>query len=282
MALTIGSLGLWRICPFKTTGVFQIFCVVRHHHRIKDSKMAQDAYEIINAGADSPWFVTCDHASNTVPPWINGGDLGLPAADMQRHIAFDVGAAGVTRHLSKLLNAPAILSNFSRLVIDPNRGEDDPTLIMEVYDGTIIPANRGFSPADRQRRLDALYRPYHDAIAHQLVGKSPVYLAIHSFTQKLNGKSPRPWHVTVLAAEDKRFSDPLLAALEAQPDICTAENEPYIGKLRGDSVDRHALHTGRPNALIEIRNDLIETEAGQKEWAERLVPLLQAALAEMA
>ncbi|MGV6813009.1 MAG: N-formylglutamate amidohydrolase [Brevirhabdus sp.] len=236
------------------------------------------------AGADRPsrWLVTCDHAANTVPPFVADGDLGLPSSDMGRHIAYDVGAAGVTRALARLLDGPAILSNFSRLVIDPNRGEDDPTLLMKLYDGSIIPANRHADAAERDRRLNLLHRPYHHELSMLAARRTDTILvAMHSFTRQLNGHPPRPWHIGVLFAEDERLSRPFLDLLHAQDDLCVGENEPYGGHLPGDSVDRHAIAQGRPNVLIEICNDLIETDEQQQEWAERLAPLLVAA-AEMA
>ena len=114
---------------------------------------------------DSRWLITCDHATNFIPPFVNGGDLGLPAEDMARHIAFDPGAYGVARQLGEALGAPVVASNFSRLVIDPNRGEDDPTLLMKLYDGTIIPANRHADEAELEMRLNRCHRPYHDTVA---------------------------------------------------------------------------------------------------------------------
>ncbi len=242
--------------------------------------MTERAHEIIGADRPSRWLITCDHASNFVPPEVNGGDLGLPARDMERHIAHDIGAAGVTRHLAERLQARALLSRFSRLVIDPNRGEDDPTLVMKLYDGTIIPANRHVDQAEIARRLNAWHRPYHAAYA-KLAAARPdtVIVAVHSFTPRLNGRAPRPWHVGLLYAErDPRLARPLLERLRAEPDLCVGENEPYAGHLPGDSIDRHALQTGRPNVLIELRHDLIKTEAGQREWAERLAPMLTGVL----
>jgi len=130
-----------------------------------DSAMTYEPYRILGQDRPSRWLVTCDHAANTVPDFVAGGSLGLTDEDMERHIAYDVGAAGLTEALAELLDAPAILSNFSRLVIDPNRGEDDPTLLMKLYDGSIIPANRHAGPEELERRLDACYRPYHAALA---------------------------------------------------------------------------------------------------------------------
>ncbi len=240
-----------------------------------------DAFRIIGEDRPARWLVTCDHASNRVPAEIAGGSLGIAAEDMARHIAFDPGAAGVAVTLGERLDAPVILSNFSRLVIDPNRGEDDPTLVMKLYDGTIIPGNRRADAVEIERRLDLLYRPYHAAY-ERLAARRPdtVIVAIHSFTPSLRGRPPRPWHVGVLHSYlDGRLSQALLARLKAEPDLCIGDNEPYDGHLPGDAIDRHALQSGRHNTLIEVRNDLIATEAEQVRWAERLAPILTEALA---
>jgi predicted N-formylglutamate amidohydrolase len=243
--------------------------------------MQTEAYEIIGAERASPWLIACDHATNHVPGEIGGGSLGLPGEEMRRHIAYDIGAAGVTRALADLLGAPAILSRFSRLVIDPNRGEDDPTLIMKLYDGTIVPGNRHIDGAERARRLDAYHRPYHAAYARLAARRADrIIVAIHSFTPRLNGRAPRPWHVGILRADwDQRLSRPLLDLLRAEPDLCVGENQPYAGHLPGDAIDRHALGPGRPNALIELRHDLITDPVGQRAWAERLAPMLEEARA---
>lgn len=239
--------------------------------------MTEESYQIIGADRPGPWLIACDHASNRVPAEVGGGSLGLSDADMSRHIAYDIGAAAVSRHLGEHLNAPVIMSNFSRLVIDPNRGEDDPTLLMKLYDGTIIPQNRNVDDAERQRRLTAYYRPYHDAYA-ELAARNPdtIIVAVHSFTPRLNGRAPRPWQIGILSASDRRFADPLLDRLRAEPDLTVGDNQPYIGHLPGDAVDRHALKHGRQNALIELRHDLIDDGAGQRAWAARLAPILDA------
>jgi predicted N-formylglutamate amidohydrolase len=239
------------------------------------------AFVIIGNDRPGRWVVSCDHASNVVPPWVNGGDLGIAPKDMARHIAWDVGAAGVALALAEALDSPVILSQFSRLVIDPNRGKDDPTLIMRLYDGTIIPGNRHITPDDIAARKARLYDPYHAALGGLVARQSDtVLLAVHSFTPCLNGRKPRPWHIGVLYSHlGPELSVPLLKALARDPDLCIGDNEPYAGHLPGDSIDQHALQTGRLNTLIEVRNDLISDAQGQVDWAARLVPHLWDALA---
>jgi predicted N-formylglutamate amidohydrolase len=238
-----------------------------------------DAFQILGEERSSRWLVTCDHASNHVPDWVAGGALGICADDMARHIAYDVGAAGLSVALAEALGCPAILSGFSRLVIDPNRGVEDPTLMMRLYDGTIIPANRA---ADVGERLERLYHPYHAALARLAARRDDtVIVAVHTFTPSLKGRTPRPWHVGVLHSHlDSRLSQALLARL-ADHDLVVGDNEPYAGHLPGDSIDKHALQAGRHNTLIEVRNDLIGDDVGQRAWAALLAPLLEGALSDV-
>lgn len=243
--------------------------------------MTYRAYEILGEDRDSRFLVTCDHASNLVPPDL-GGTLGLPDADMARHIAYDVGAAGVARALGEALGASVIESRFSRLVIDPNRGEDDPTLLMKLYDGTVIPANRHADAAEKARRLEAYYRPYHAALARLAARREDtVIISVHSFTPQLRGRTARPWHLGVLHAQDSRLSDALLEVLAAEQDLNVGRNVPYDGHLPGDAIERHALDFGRHNTLLEVRNDLITKAADQDAWGQRLAPLLEKALARL-
>lgn len=230
-------------------------------------------YTIEGEDRRGAWIVSCDHASNAVP---GGLDLGLPAEEMARHIAFDVGAAGVARALAERLGGPAILGAFSRLVVDPNRGEDDPTLVMRLYDGTVVPGNARVDAAETERRLTLYHRPYHAALGALMARPGARLVAVHSFTPRLNGRSPRPWPVGILSADDRRLAQPLIASLRSEG-LCVGDNEPYSGALPGDAVDRHALAHGRPNALIELRNDLIGTPLARAEWAERLARHLEAA-----
>ena len=235
------------------------------------------AFEKIVVSDTTPLVFVCDHASNRVPDCVDGGSLGLPESDMARHIAFDIGARGVTQNLVKTMGGVAVLSRFSRLVIDPNRGEDDPTLVMKLYDGTIIPQNRQVDGAEVERRLDAFHRPYHQAIRDVLgmMKVKPILVSIHSFSPQLKGRAPRPWHIGVLSSEDRRIADPLLARLGQESDICVGDNEPYLGNLEGDCMAQHGLRRDLPHILIEIRNDLIADERGERVWASRLAPILR-------
>ena len=248
---------------------------------MEDNTEMTAPFDIEGETRGSRWLITCDHASNRVPGCVNGGDLGLPEEDMNRHIAYDVGAAGLSRALAREMDAPVILSDFSRLVVDPNRGEHDPTVLMMLYDGSIIPANRSADAAELERRLNAFHRPYHDALAG-LAGRrdDTVICAVHSFTPQFKGREMRPWHVGVLYAVDDRLAAPLLKRLRAEADIYVGDNEPYSGHLPGDSMDRHGVEPGRPHVLIELRNDLIATPEQQEHWGQRLAPILDGALAD--
>lgn len=226
-------------------------------------------------GARSDLLFTCDHASNARPKDL--GDLGLPAEDLARHIAYDVGARGVTLGLAALLGAPAVLATFSRLVIDPNRGEGDPTLLMRLYDRSIIPANRHADAAERERRLERFHRPYRRAVAETIraqeahSGAPLLLIAIHSFTPQLKSGAMRPWELGVLWDEDPETGQRLIAALRRDADLCVGDNQPYSGALPGDMMWTHGR--GRPHTLLEIRNDLIETPHQQAAWAARLAPV---------
>jgi predicted N-formylglutamate amidohydrolase len=234
------------------------------------------AVELIDGSIDSGLLILCDHASNEVPPHL--GSLGLPETEFRRHIAYDIGAAAVTRSLARRLDAPAILTRFSRLIIDPNRGRDDPTLVMRLSDGAVVPGNADADEAEVARRLARFYEPYDEAIVAAieralLVGRPPAIVTVHSFTPIWRGW-PRPWHVGILWDVDGRFAKPLLEGLSADPTLVVGDNEPYDGALSGDTIDRHATARGLANALIEIRQDLIADEEGAEEWAARFAELL--------
>ena len=178
----------------------------------------------------------------------------------------------------RLLDAPVICSNFSRLVIDPNRGTDDPTLIPQLYDGTIIAGNRHVDKSERDSRIGSSFtRPYHDAIERLAKRRDITFLSIHSFTPQLIGHPPRPWEIGVLSAQDRRIADPLIASLRTALTSPVGDNAPYAGFFPGDALSQHAHGPGRPNVILEIRQDLIEDHSGQLKWADFLAPHLEAA-----
>lgn len=227
-------------------------------------------------------LVLCDHASNAIPPEFAG--LGLPPAQLERHIAYDIGAAWLSRRLALRLGCPALLSTFSRLLIDPNRGRDDPTLVMQLSDGAIVPGNANIDEAGVDDRIGRFYAPYDDAIAAHVGGAitrslPPAIISVHSFTPHWKGRL-RPWHVGLLWDRDDRLVAPLFAALRADPDLVVGDNEPYAGWLKGDTIDRHATRHGLPNVLLELRQDLIDSEAKAADWADRLADMLQPILAD--
>ena len=235
-------------------------------------------FTLVEGDAASGLLLVCDHAENRLPPEY--GDLGLPAAEFQRHIAYDPGAAELTRRLAAMLEAPAVLSTFSRLLIDANRGEDDPTLIMRLSDGAIVPGNTEADDAERARRIARFHAPYHDAITAAIdraidAGHVPMVFSVHSFTPVWRG-ARRPWHAGVLWDLDPRFAVPLIEALRADPALVVGDNEPYAGALANDTMNRHATLRGLAHALIEVRQDLIADDRGVAGWCERLASILSA------
>jgi len=233
-------------------------------------------FEHLREASDARLLLVCDHASNAVPEAY--GSLGLPASSFTRHIAYDLGVHALVHALSERLNAPAVLAGFSRLLIDPTRGEDDPTLVMRLSDGEIIPGNAAADASEIKKRLTSFHRPYHTAVDHALdralrAGLSPTLLSVHSFTPAWRGRA-RPWHCGILWWRDRPTADFCLGYLRGMRDLVVGDNEPYSGELEGDSMDRHGTKRGIWHVLIEIRQDLLEKEAGIGEWAERLAPML--------
>src|SRR4029079_17027958 len=243
------------------------------------------SYCVVPGRIDRGLILLCDHAGNAMPPGY--GTLGLPPEQLKRHIAYDIGAAAVTRALAAALQAPAVLTRYSRLLIDPNRGRDDPTLIMRLSDGAVVPGNRRLDEAERERRLRLYYEPYHraiDAVLDQCAaaGPPPMLLSVHSFTESWK-TVPRPWHVGVLwDTVDGRFAQPMLEALYAEGGLIVGDNEPYTGVLVGDCMWQHGAQRDLASALIEIRQDLIRDAAGQAGWAARFCRIVEKILDDMA
>src|SRR5690348_13693371 len=233
--------------------------------------------EHVNAAGKAPVLVTCDHASRRVPKSLR--NLDLDAESLKLHIAWDIGAAEVSRQLARKLDAPAILAGYSRLVIDCNRDLDDPTSMPAVSDGVPVPGNKDLSPAARAQRVEALFKPYHAAIETALEafgprGVHPAVLSIHSFTPVMNGFA-RPWHIGILWDKDPRMAVPMLAALQREAGLVVGDNEPYSAREpAGYTVRNHAEKRGLPHLNVELRQDLLGTDAGTAEWADRLVRVL--------
>jgi predicted N-formylglutamate amidohydrolase len=243
--------------------------------------MAEPAFEKIPARGDAALLFVCDHAANALPAAF--GTLGLSAERRAAHIAYDIGAAEVTRALAGAYGAAAILGRWSRLLIDLNRGPDDPTLVMKLSDGSIIPGNRDADAAEIARRLAAWHAPYHAAITEELdrlAGRGPVIISLHSFTPAWKGAA-RPWEVGVLWDKDGRLAKPLMARL-AEAGFTVGDNEPYSGALEGDTLNRHGTRRGIAHVLIEMRQDLVADDAAARAFAARLKPVLDAALTDMA
>lgn len=240
------------------------------------------AFERIDGALDCGVLLLCDHASNELPQGY--GDLGLPRTEFERHIAYDIGAAVVTRTLARLWGAPAILSTFSRLLIDPNRGADDPTLVMRISDGAIVPGNARIDADEILHRRATYWQPYRGAVTDTIdrmlaTGVAPALIAIHSFTPYWK-EFPRPWHIGVLWDNDPRIAVPLVAEIAKEPDVLVGENEPYDGALDGDMMDTNGTRRGLAHCLVELRQDLITRPGDAIRWAGRLAGWLQPVLAQ--
>lgn len=232
----------------------------------------------VNEAGQSPYVLICEHASRRLPKAL--GTLGLPEAELSRHIAWDIGAENVGRVLSRLIDAPLLLQRYSRLAYDCNRPPEAHDAIPEVSETTAIPGNAKLSAADRLARVRDIYRPFHDGISALLdrrasAGVRSIVVSIHSFTPIYKGKE-RKVELGILHDRDTTLSAKLIKSF---PNIDARLNEPY-GPKDGvlHSLNVHGFARGLQHAMLEIRNDLISTERGQDEWAQRLsVPLIQAA-----
>ena len=250
--------------------------------RVADD-LAWAPVERIDGADDAGVLFLCDHASNALPPAY--GTLGLPEAQLARHIGYDIGAAWVTRRLAARFGAPAVLTTFSRLLIDPNRGADDPTLVMRLSDGAIVPGNADADDAEVARRTSLYWRPYREAVGEAVEamsgdGTTPAVVAVHSFTDNWKG-IPRPWEIGVLWDTDPRFAVPLMDGLR-DAGFSVGDNEPYDGALRGDTLDEEVTRRGIAGLLVEVRQDLIREVGAAYTMADRLADVLAPVLAQPA
>ena len=226
-----------------------------------------------NIRGRSPFLLTCDHYGRLIPHGL--GDLGLPESELSRHIAWDIGIAGVAEALSRHLDAHLIAQRYSRLVIDCNRPPVALSSIPLISEATAIPGNEGLDRETAAARRKAIFDPYHRRI-HEVIearlrdGVPTVLLSLHSFTP-VYARIARPWHVGTLYQRDTRLPPLLLKLLRAEPDLVVGDNEPYAVNDETDyTIPVHAEARGLMNTGIEIRQDLIADQSGQRQWADRL------------
>jgi len=228
----------------------------------------------------SNFVIVVDHASRRIPRRL--GDLGLPAAELQRHIAWDIGALDVARLVAAELDATLVAQNYSRLVIDCNRDPKVPTSIPTLSESTPIPGNMNLSDEQRAARRREIFDPYHDHVRalldeRQAAGRPTILVSQHSMTDIFKGVR-REMHAAVLYNRDRRFPGLVLDILRREPPLQIAENEPYFVSDETDyTIPRHGEERGLPHVEIEIRQDLLLDDAGQREWATRIGNTLRAA-----
>ncbi|MDA9982574.1 N-formylglutamate amidohydrolase [Gammaproteobacteria bacterium] len=228
------------------------------------------AVRIGHPDGGSPVFLTCEHAGREIPQNLDG--LGVHESELERHIAWDIGAENVARHLSGLLDATLVVQTYSRLVIDCNRALHRQDSIPKVSDNTVIPGNENLHPVEAAARATEIFQPYHRSITNALdhrqrKGRSSVLVAVHSFTPVFNGVE-RPWHVGILFNRDDRLANILVDLIGEHANLCMGKNEPYAISDETDyTIPVHGERRGIPHIEFEIRQDLITTQKGQREWA---------------
>jgi predicted N-formylglutamate amidohydrolase len=231
-----------------------------------------------NETGSSPFLFTCDHYGRIIPHAL--GDLGVSESELTRHIAWDIGIAGVAEQLSNEMNAHLIAQRYSRLVIDCNRPPGVASSIPMISEATTIPGNEGLAPEAAEIRRHEIFDPYHrriddiiDARLHR--GQPTVLVALHSFTAIYAGIA-RPWHIGTLYHRDRTLPPLMLQHLRAEGDLVVGDNEPYAVSDQTDyTIPVHGEMRGLINSGIEIRQDLIGDQAGQKQWADRLARILR-------
>lgn len=234
-------------------------------------------FKVLGPLAEKPILLVCDHASCLFPEAL--GDMGLDPFARRCHLAIDIGAGALTESLAESLSVTAVLQNYSRLIVDCNRQLMDPGAFLEYGDGILVPGNRNLHQEDKDRRADALYWPYHDAIDGQIerlskAGPPPAFIAIHSFTPVLNGES-RAWQIGVLWDKDERLREIFLEGFR-DAGYYVGDNEPYSGKAPQDfTIDHHAEERGLPHIGIEIRQDLLNMKRGVAEIARVMHKIIE-------
>ncbi|MGJ5176562.1 N-formylglutamate amidohydrolase [Bradyrhizobium oligotrophicum] len=237
-----------------------------------------------NVDGTSAFLLTCDHYGRLLPRAL--GDLGLDESELERHIAWDIGIAGVAEAVSRALGAHLVAQRYSRLVIDCNRPPRAPNSIPMISERTTIPGNEGLTQEDAELRRRTIFDPYHDRITAVLdqrkaAGRPTVLVSLHSFTPVYAGIA-RPWHVGTLYQHDRVLPPLLLRAFRAEPELVVGDNEPYaVGDGTDYTIPVHAEARGLINSGIEIRQNEIAAPEGQQRWAERLIRILGEIEAEL-
>jgi predicted N-formylglutamate amidohydrolase len=240
-------------------------------------------FQILNPQGASPFLLIGDHAGNAVPAAL--GQLGLTENELARHIAWDIGVAGLGERLSATLDAVFVRQTYSRLVVDCNRDPQSPEAMPALSDGTVVPANQGLAPSDRAARVREIHEPYQAAIAAELArrdtaGRESVLVSLHSFTPAMQGIA-RPWQIGVLySCGNTSFAMSVLRLLKAGGDLVVGDNEPYAMDGTDHTVPRHAFAARRPYVEIEIRQDLLASPEHQAEWSDRLATSFVPAVTE--
>lgn len=236
-------------------------------------------FEVAREAGKSAFVIACDHASRTLPKSL--GDLGLTPAELEAHIAWDIGAAGVSRILAERLDAFLILQNYSRLVIDSNRPPGSPQSILTLSEATRVPGNEGLSVEAQEQRAREVFWPYHERLAAEFDRRAKlelptIFIAMHSFTPVYLG-IVRKWHAGVLYQRDARVARHMLDFLRAEPGLEIGDNEPYrVSDVTDYSVVVYGENRGIPHVELELRQDLIADAGGQALWADRIARALEA------
>jgi len=254
-------------------------------------KSEKPVVRVVNAQSKSQLLIVCDHASNKIPKKL--GNLGVRKKDLEKHVAWDPGTEDIDLYMAKQLKAPAVVAEYSRLVVDLNRGKKSPDIMREVYDHIVVPANKGLTPAQKKQRIDEFFTPYHEMIETRLKQilarkKVPVLISIHSFTPKMDGFK-RPWHVGVLWNKDDRIARHVIQNMRALDKkhlgrrIVVGENEPYTLKdenLGENTISVHAEKRRIPYIIVEFRQDLVNTKAKAEKWAKFFLASLEPIFAD--
>lgn len=236
--------------------------------------------DVVNADGSSAFFLVCEHASRTIPHRL--GTLGLGPDDLERHIAWDIGAASIARQMSQALDAPLVLQNYSRLVIDCNRPPETAQAMPVVSERTVIPGNENIDDAERASRISSIFQPFHETVsglldARAAAGIQSILITLHSFNRTYDGFA-RPWDVGAQYNRAPEFSKCINQLLGCDEALCIGDNQPYpVNDATHYTIPVHGEQRGIAHTMLEVCNDLLCDRDGQAMWAKRLVDVLEEA-----